>query len=379
MGKNIVVLGSTGSIGRQALSVIAALPEHFTLLGLGAGQNAKLFLEQALAFAPRFAALQTDLCSVSAGLPEGTAYLPGDEGILALAAHPEADVIVMGISGIAALPPLLAALNAGKTVALANKESIVCGNALVRAAAKAGGGRILPVDSEQSAIFQCLMNGKREDVKSIILTASGGPFREYSEARLKTVTPEMALDHPTWSMGRKITIDSATLMNKGLEVLEAAYLFDLKKEHIRVLVHPQSIVHSMVEYQDGAVIAQLSKPDMRLAIQYAMTYPERVAGPAEPLDLTKTAGLTFEPVKQPLARAVELAYEALSLGGALPTLYNGANEAAVPLFLDGRIGFLDIHRLVEEVMAAGSGLPADSLMEVLAADAFAKRKTLELA
>lgn len=378
--KRVVVLGSTGSIGKQALEVIEAAPERYHLAGIAAGKNAQLALQQAARFHPRIIAMgeQAAYKALKDALPQ-VAVWQGQEAICQLASLPEVDVVVMGISGVAALPPLLHALGAGKTVALANKESIVCGNPLVKAAlAQPGAGRILPVDSEQSAIFQCLQNGAKKEVKSILLTASGGPFRDCSLKELQNVTPEKALKHPTWNMGRKITIDSATLFNKGLEVMEAAYLFDLKKEHIQVLVHPQSIVHSMVEYQDGTVMAQMAAPDMRLAIQYALTYPARVPGPCKRLSLLDAGPLTFLPLPAHLRQAVDLAYEALERGGTLPTVYNGANEAAVGLFLERKLDFLGIHKAVERAMAQAPTGDICSLADVKQADAWAKAYVAKL-
>ena len=262
----------------------------------------------------------------------------------------EADIVVNGISGFSGTAPLLEALDAGKTVALANKESIVCAGKFVKTVSTGKKGRIIPVDSEQSAIFQCLAAGRTEDVSRLILTASGGPFREYSVQQLETVTPEQALRHPTWNMGRKITVDSATLFNKGLEVMEASYLFDIPGDRIDVLIHPQSIVHSMVEYNDGCIMAQMSVPDMRLAIQYAINFPERTAGPVKRLELSAAGGLTFHKPDNERFPALELAYAALRENNALPIAYNGANEAAVDLFLKGEIGFADIVRCVEYSM-----------------------------
>lgn len=378
--KRIVVLGSTGSIGTQALDVIAANPDSMELVGLGAGSSAGKIVEQANRFSARYVALADRGASafLKRRVPAGKKLFTGSEGMAELAALPEADTVVMGITGLQALPPLLRALKAGKTVALANKESIVCGNPLVQAVLREpGAGRILPVDSEQSAIFQCL--GARHEVERVLLTASGGPFRGLSEAKLAAVTPQQALAHPTWRMGPKITIDSATMFNKGLEVLEAAYLFGLQGEQIKVLIHPQSIVHSMVEYRDGSVMAQLAAPDMRLAIQYALTYPERLPGPSKRLSLAEVGALTFEEPAPPLDLALELAYTALDAGGTMPAIYNGANEAAVALFLKGACTLPDIHRAVAYAMGRAEAEPIGSLEDVLEADAWAKRTVAEWA
>jgi len=374
--KKVVVLGCTGSIGTQALDVIRAVPDRFRLVGLSAGANSDLMLRQIQAFQPEYAVM-ADEAATQTLKKNGNAQLQieaGEDAVCALAALPEADVIVMGISGTAAIKPLLAALQAGKTVALANKESIVCANDLVQAALRQpGAGQILPVDSEQSAIFQCLQNGSREEVSTLLLTASGGPFKGFTREELRSVTPAQALHHPTWNMGKKITIDSATMFNKGLEVIEAAYLFGFGKDQISVLIHPQSIVHSMVEYQDGSIMAQLSCPDMRLAIQYAMTYPERHPGPCKRLSLFEAGTLTFLPPPEPLNKALALAYAALEAGNAMPAVYNGANEEAVDLYLKGRIGFLDIYRAVEDTMAGFQNRSVCSVEELEEIDARAKR------
>lgn len=366
MTKLVTVLGSTGSIGRQALEVIAQSGGAFSLLGISGGRNTALLLSQAKTFRPRYVASELPLDP--ALLPEGTELLAGRDGLLALAGCGEADVVVNGISGFAALEPLLSSLRAGKRVALANKESIVCGKALVDEACKTCGGQVLPVDSEQSAIFQCLSGGRRQEVKNLLLTASGGRFWQKSLAELADVTPAEALDHPTWSMGPKITIDSASLFNKGLEVIEASYLFDIPAERIAVLIHPQSIVHSMVEFCDGTVLANLSLPDMRLPIQYAMTWPERMPSPCKRLSLAEVGSLTFHAAPPERYPALRLAYEALRTGGTMPTVYNGANEAAVSLFTAGRIRFTEIYTAVEAAMDAHAAAPADNIAAVLAAD-----------
>lgn len=370
--KRIVVLGSTGSIGRQTLEVAAALPERFEVLAICASRNAALLWEQARVFGVPYVGIEDEGAALakSAFLPKGTTLVAGADAASQLAALPEADIVMLGISGIAALPALLSALQAGKTVALANKESIVCGNVLVNRALKAHNGRLLPVDSEQSAIFQCMHNGSKQDIRQLILTSSGGPFWQLPQEEWEHITPKQALKHPIWSMGEKITIDSATLFNKGLEVMEASFLFDVPKEHIDVLIHPQSIVHSMVEYMDGTVMAQMSLPDMRLAIQYALTYPERLPGPVKRLSLAEAGGLTFFPAKE--YPAIRLAYDALSEGTILPITYNGANEAAVALYLEGRIGFCDIYRSVAYAMEKAERGTIDTLADIMEADARAR-------
>lgn len=377
MKKRIVVLGSTGSIGRQALEVAGSLPERFEIVALCAGGNGALLREQALSFRPAYLGLRDP---AQAALLEGLGaeVVTGEGAAAALAALPEADLVVNGVSGFAGLAPLLAALQARKTVALANKESIVCAHGLVDAALEAG-GRILPVDSEQSALFQCLCCGEAREVKRLILTASGGPFRAYSLERLRGVTAAEALKHPTWQMGRKITVDSASLFNKGLEILEAAYLFHLPGEKIEVAVHPESIVHSMVEFVDGANVAQLSAPDMRLPIQYALTWPERLPGGFGALDLVRAGALHFEAPDFVRFPALPLAYEALREGGALPIAYNGANEVAAALFLQGALAFTDIPVLVEHAMAKIGCETPGSLEAVYALDGQARRLAREKA
>ncbi|HWR22769.1 MAG TPA: 1-deoxy-D-xylulose-5-phosphate reductoisomerase [Feifaniaceae bacterium] len=372
MKKNVVVLGSTGSIGTQTLDVLRALPEEFSLLAVSAAKSVDRLLEQASAFLPRYVGIAEEKLAhaLKSGLPAACRIEAGEGVNCAFAALPEADIIVIGISGIDGLSPLLAALKAGKTVALANKESIVCGNPLVKEALEAYHGKIIPVDSEHSAIFQCLQNGAMEEVETLILTASGGPFRGFTEERLKSVTPEQALKHPVWRMGAKITIDSATLFNKGLEVIEASFLYGLPNTQISVLIHPQSIVHSMVEYKDGATIAQLAAPDMRLAVQYALSYPRRLRRNIPRLDLAALGALTFEDGNaQP---AIRLARAALTGTETLPIVYNAANEAAVNLFVAHKIGFLDIRRAVEEALSHTPEGGISSLEDVLEVDAYAR-------
>ncbi len=370
MHKKITVLGSTGSIGRQALEVLASRPEALELYGLSAKSNTKLLIEQANRFCPRIVACEARFDTSL--LPPHTEAVFGADAAELLAANDGSDVVVNGISGFAALLPLLASLKAGKRVALANKESIVCGNAFVRAAVDACGGEIIPVDSEQSAIFQCLQNGRSDEVARLILTASGGPFWQKSADALADITLEQALRHPTWNMGRKITIDSATLFNKGLEVIEAGYLFDMDAERIDVLIHPQSIVHSMVAYRDGTVMANMSNPDMRLPIQYAITYPKRSASVCRPLQLEEIGSLSFHAVDLERFPAIRMAYDALRAGQTYPTVYNGANEAAVQAFCDGRIGFVDIFCMVDYTLQQHIPVHPACVEDILRADAQAR-------
>lgn len=377
--KRIAVLGCTGSIGRQALDVIRAHRDLFCVEALSAGgRNLDLLRTQIAEFQPHFVAIDDDIKAMElrSELDAVVRLESGPDAACCAALLPEVDIVVNGISGFAGMRPLIAALEAHKTVALANKESIVCGHHIVRKALGYG-GCVLPVDSEQSAIFQCLSAGAYHEIDRLVLTASGGPFRTFDAAALAAVTPEQALRHPTWSMGTNITLDSATLFNKGLEIMEASYLFEMPAERIDVLVHPQSIVHSMVTYRDGSTMAQLSVPDMRCAIQYAMTYPARIPSPVAPLDLTALSGLTFEKPDEKRFPAISLAYEALRDGNTLPIAYNGAKEVASRYFLEKKIGFLDIARLVEYAMGHIYRGPAQTVEQIMDADFEARRLVRE--
>ena len=369
----ISLLGSTGSIGRQTVEVARAL--GIPLAALAAGSSVDLLEEQARLLRPRLAVLYDE--AAARELKTRLADTPvrvaaGMTGLLEAAALPEAETVVAAMSGAVGLRPALAALKAGKRLAFANKETLVCAGELVMEEVRRRGAELLPVDSEHSAIFQCLHgNGPAE---RILLTASGGPFRGKKAADLACVTRADALRHPNWRMGAKITVDSATLMNKGLELIEAMHLFAMPPEKITVLIHPQSVVHSAVEFADGSVIAQLGAPDMRLPIQLALTWPERVPGPAKRLDLFSTPALTFEPPDVETFRALALARElAGHRGTADCCVMNAANEVAVAAFLRDGIGFLDITRVVEETVGRLSGLPAGTLEDVLAADEAARR------
>ena len=370
MKKQISVLGCTGSIGQQALDVVATHPDEMALFGIAANRNVETMLAQAKKYRPRMVA--SEAAFDASLLPEGTEAIMGEGASVKLAAMREADVVVNGISGFAALAPLLASLKAGKRVALANKESIVCGKRLIDCVLSEYAGEILPVDSEQSAIFQCLQNGHKREVAKLILTASGGPFWRKPREELEGITPEQALAHPTWNMGKKITIDSATLFNKGLEVIEAAYLFDLPAEQIDVVIHPQSIVHSMVSYLDGTCMANMSRPDMRLPIQYAITYPERKASSCTPLLLYHEQPLTFHKPDLERFLSLKMAYEALKSGLSSPLVYNGANEAAVEAFCSGVIGFLDIERVVDYTLNQHTPRALDTLEEIVQEDRLAR-------
>jgi 1-deoxy-D-xylulose-5-phosphate reductoisomerase len=369
--KQVAVLGSTGSIGRQTLEVISAFPHRFRIIGLAAGKNYDLLARQISQFKPRFVHFQGKKARLSNAEYE---LLSLEE----IASHPEVDIVVMATSGKWGLSPTLAAVKAGKRLALANKESLVMAGEIITKEAKQK-AQILPVDSEHSAIWQCL-EGETQKATQIILTASGGPFLHYSPAQLADVTVEQALSHPSWRMGRKVTIDSATLMNKGLEVIEAHWLFDIPFDHIKVLIHPQSIVHSMVEFSDGSIKAQLSYPDMRLPIQYALSYPERLANPQLPkLDWESIKNLTFEPPDLDTFPCLKLAIEAGKMGGTYPAVLCAADEVAVELFLSQLINFIDIAGLVEQALQEHQAISHPAVEEIMAADAWAREKVMQLA
>jgi 1-deoxy-D-xylulose-5-phosphate reductoisomerase len=374
--KNVVILGSTGSIGRSALDVISRYPDRFRVVGLTAHRNTELLSRQIEDFGPEVVAVSDSAPREALGAKNSkTRVLQGEDGVRAVAAWEGADFVLAAIVGSAGLLPTLEAVEAGKTVGLANKETFVAAGDLVMKAAEKSGARILPVDSEHSAVFQCLEGQDRRALKRIHLTASGGPFVGKSREELGSVTPQEALNHPSWSMGRKISVDSATLMNKGLEVIEAHHLFGMGPEGIEVLVHPQSIVHSMVEFSDGSCIAQLSVPDMRGAIAYALSYPERLEGVIEPLDLPGLGRLTFERPDFERFPCLSYAYEALAAGGTMPAVLNAANEVAVEGFLAGRVGFGDIPVIIKNVMNEHRRVDLDGIEVVLKADAWARRRS----
>jgi 1-deoxy-D-xylulose-5-phosphate reductoisomerase len=377
--KKISILGSTGSIGRQTLQVVDMFPGEFEVVGLSAGSNLDLLVEQVHKYKPAVVSImdQTrflELRQALSGLR--LEILCGEEGLTRVASYPTADVLVTAVSGRIGLTPTLEAIRQGKVIALANKETLVAAGSLVMAEARKFGAQIIPVDSEHSAIFQCLeQEGKA--VSRLLVTASGGPFRGKKRQDLSGVSKEVALRHPNWAMGAKITIDSATLMNKGLEVIEARWLFDLDWDKISVLVHPQSIVHSMVEYQDGSILAHLGQPDMRIPIQYALTYPNRRGNSLEKLNLVGKT-LTFEEPDLESFPALALAFEAGRRGGTLPAVMNAANEIAVQLFLADKLDFLTITHLVEKVMASHELINNPDLEQILQADAWAREKVLSL-
>lgn len=380
----IAILGSTGSIGQSALSVVDSHPERLSVVALAAGQNTERLAEQVRRYRPVLAsgATESALADLRARLSPGerpAALACGAEGLLAAATHPDVDVVLCASSGAAGLEAALAAIDHGKSVALANKEVLVMAGALMVDAARRRGVALLPVDSEHNAIHQCLHGRPPGEVRRLILTASGGPFRTWSREALSTVTPEDALQHPTWQMGRKITIDSSTLMNKGLEVIEARWLFDVTPDQIDVVVHPQSVVHSMVELSDGSVIAQLGVTDMRLPIQYAFSYPDRWSAPVPALDVIRMGQLDFGPPDLDRFPCLRLAYDALRHGGAWPVVLNAANEVAVEAFLAGRLSFVGIPRVIEHALeAAGRETSAPrALPDVRATDAWARRHAAE--
>jgi len=372
--KRLAVLGSTGSIGQQTLDVIRALPHRFHIVGLAGGKNIDLLTKQIHEFKPRFVYCQ-DREALARLVNADYEFLTPED----IARHPQVDVVVIATSGRSGLSPTLAAVKAGKNVALANKESVVMAGEIITTEAKLNESQILPIDSEHSAIWQCL-NGETQPAAQLILTASGGPFLHYSPAKLSEVTVEQALKHPSWQMGRRVTIDSATLMNKGFEVIEAHWLFDIPFDNIKVLIHPQSIIHSMVEFIDGSIKAQLSYPDMRLPIQYALTYPERLANPQLPrLDWSLINNLTFEHPDLNTFPCLKLAIEAGRKSGTYPVVLCAADEVAVELFLSQRIKFTEIANLIKQALELHQFIPYPTLDEIIAADAWARQKVLQLA
>jgi 1-deoxy-D-xylulose-5-phosphate reductoisomerase len=379
--KRITLLGATGSIGLRTLDLVSAFSEEFTVAGMAArGSNPEKIADLCRKYAPdAVALLEPDAVDALARLlpPPRPELLSGIDGLVSLARDVDADVVLSALVGGVGLLPTMAAIQAGRTMALANKETLVMAGRLMTAAARARGVSLLPVDSEHSAVFQCLVGHNRGDVHRVLLTASGGPFRELPKDKFAAVTVEDALRHPTWKMGAKITIDSATLMNKGLEVIEARWLFDLASDQVQVIIHPQSIVHSMVEYIDGSVIAQLGVADMGIPILYALTFPERRPTPAARLDLTRSGPLTFEPPDPERFPALRLARAALEAGGAAPVVLNAANEIAVGAFLDRRIGFPDITQSIERALAAEAAGELGTIEECVDVDARTRRRVRE--
>jgi 1-deoxy-D-xylulose-5-phosphate reductoisomerase len=377
--RRVVILGSTGSIGESALKVARDIPERMEIVGLAAGKNVARLMEQAREFLPKAIAIG-DEASATSEIRNQKSEIPllvGEDGLCELATMPEADMVLISIVGTAGLRPALAAIEAGKDIAVASKEILVMAGEAVMTAARKKGVQVLPVDSEHNAIFQCIEGRSPEQVRRIILTASGGPFRTWPAGDLEKVTRAQALKHPTWVMGAKITIDSATLFNKGLEMIEARWLFDVEMARVDVIVHPQSIIHSMVEFVDNSVLAQLSATDMCFPIQFAVTWPERVPNRLPPLDFTKLAKLEFEAPRTKDFPALDLARWAGTDGGTLPSVMNAANEVTVAAFLEDRCTFPAIWRTVENVMRAHTNKPHATLAEILDADAWARAIAVE--
>lgn len=374
--KKVVLLGSTGSIGTSTLKVASEIPERMEIVGLAAANSVAALAAQARETGAKHVAIfnKEKEAELRAAVPEGVKVYTGLEGLVELAQLEGADMVLVAIVGTAGLHPALAAIEAGKELAVASKEILVMAGELVMAAAERKGVKVLPVDSEHNAIFQCLEGhgGGQKEISRLILTASGGPFRTWPAEQLAAVKLEQALKHPTWEMGRKITIDSATLFNKGLEMIEARWLFGVEMERVDVIVHPQSIVHSMVEFIDGSVLAQMSTTDMCFPIQYAVTWPERVSNGLKPLDFAQLAKLEFEAVRREVFPAVDLAIRAGSEGGTLPAVYNAANEVAVDAFIAGEIGFTDIWKVVARVMDEHVVVAGASLEQLIGADAVAR-------
>ena len=380
--KFISILGSTGSIGTQTLDVVREHADKIKVCAISGNNNIELLLKQIIEFTPELCCVMDDSNALKLKelLPPHikTEIVSGMEGLIAIAEYEKSEIIVTAVSGMIGLKPTVAAIKKGKSIALANKETLVTGGSYIINLSKKHNAKILPVDSEHSAIFQCLMANENKAVNKILLTASGGPFRGKNEEFLKTVTVEDALKHPSWSMGKKITIDSATLMNKGLEVIEAKFLFDIEPEQIEVIVHPQSIIHSGVEFIDHSTIAQLGLPDMRIPIQFALFYPRRMRNNYKSLSLTDIGTLTFEKPDLSTFKCLSLAFEALRAGGTMPAVLNASNEACVRLFLDKRISFLDIGNINEKVMLRHNPVKIDSIETILEAEEFAKQMVINL-
>ncbi|MEI7686324.1 MAG: 1-deoxy-D-xylulose-5-phosphate reductoisomerase [Planctomycetota bacterium] len=377
--RRIVVLGSTGSIGGSCLDVVEALPQRLEIVGLAAHSRWELAHAQTMKHKPRLVTLSDAAAAAAFGklpLPQETRFVHGPEAIEQLVRQPDADIVLTAIVGAAGLHGTWHALDAGKTVAVANKETLVMAGPLVMALAAKRNARVLPVDSEHSAIFQAMQCGRKNEIARIVLTASGGPFRGKKRSDLAEVTPEQALNHPTWRMGPKITIDSATLMNKALEIIEARWLFDLKPEQIEVVIHPESIIHSFVEFVDGSVLAQLSPPDMRLPIQYALTYPDRVPGPTRKLNWSELTRFSFEQPDRETFTALDLGFEVARRGGTCGAVLNAANEAAVGEFLASKLRFLDIPRVCRAVLDHHPFSPQPSLQELHDLDRWARQEVI---
>jgi 1-deoxy-D-xylulose-5-phosphate reductoisomerase len=379
--KRIVILGSTGSIGSSTLDVVSRFPDRFQIVGLAAGSNDQILEDQIRTFQPKVVALSCPDAAKRLRARVGNVQvevLDGEPGLCEVARFPQCDLVISAIVGGAGLKPTLSAIQAGRQVALANKEPMVMAGQLMQQEAHKHGVTIFPIDSEHSAIFQSMEGHRKVDIRRVVLTASGGPFWDWPATDFEDITPEQALKHPNWKMGAKITTDSATLMNKGLEVIEARWLFDLPASQIDVVIHRESIIHSLVEYCDGSVISQLGHPDMRTPISYAMNYPERVPLHPPLLDLGKIGKLTFFPPDTEKFPCLQLAYDALAGGAGLPATLNAANEVAVHAFLNNQIAFLDIPKVIKETMAAYCPTPLSTIEEVLDVDQWARRTAEEI-
>ncbi|MEO3945067.1 1-deoxy-D-xylulose-5-phosphate reductoisomerase [Gorillibacterium sp. CAU 1737] len=379
--KKLAILGSTGSIGTQALDVVAHDPERYQVEALAAGNNVERLEEQIRRFRPKLVSVHSKEAADKLRLrvDSSVKVLYGAEGLMETAASTDADLVITSVVGSMGLEPTLAAIRAGKDIGLANKETLVSAGHLVTEAARKQGIQLMPIDSEHSAIFQCLNGEPRQAVRKLIITASGGSFRDRTREQLRGVTVEEALKHPNWSMGAKITIDSATMVNKGLEVIEAHWLFDMEYDQIEVLLHPESIIHSMVEFQDNSVIAQLGNPDMRVPIQYALTYPERFPTPTTPLNLAQIGKLHFREMDEERYPCLRFAYECGRAGGSLSTAFNAANEVAVARFLRGEISFLGIEDVIASTLEKHKRVANPSLEEILAVDAEARKMANDVA
>ncbi len=376
--KNICILGSTGSIGNTAIDILKENPEEYRLIALGAGRNIELLRAQIEELKPRFAAVvNSELAGkLRASLANRleTEIVAGPDGYIEIATLSEVDLVVAAMSGASGLVPTYSAIRSGKDIALANKETLVAAGSLLMKESRDRNVRIFPIDSEHSAIQQSIQGHNREDLKRIVLTGSGGPFKDYTLEMLATVTPEKALQHPKWKMGKKITIDSATMMNKGLEAIEAKWLFDVDMDQIDIILHPETIIHSMVEYVDGSIIAQLALPNMRLPISYALSYPRHRKGQLPSVDFLEIGHLSFEKPDTKRFRCLDLALEAGYIGQSMPAVLSGANEIAVKAFLDGKITFLEIPRLIEKTMEQHELHPIDSIDRALEADQWARAR-----
>ncbi len=381
--KRLTLLGATGSIGTQTLDIVSQYPQHFQVTAMSAGSNVELFAQQIRQFRPEIVAIANsakyhDLKEALGDLDPQPQVLASSEGVIAVASHANSDVVVTGIVGCAGLLPTIAAIKAGKNIALANKETLIAGGAVITPLLAEYQVQLFPADSEHSAIFQCLQGVPQGGLKRIILTASGGAFRDLPVEKLSEVTIADALKHPNWSMGRKITIDSATLMNKGLEVIEAHYLFGLDYDRIEIVIHPQSIIHSLIELQDTSVLAQLGLPDMRLPLLYALSYPDRIETNWQRLDLVQCGSLTFRSPDHQKYPCMQLAYQAGRQGGTMPAVLNAANESAVELFLHEKIRFTQIAELIAKVCDRHRVIANPNLEDILSADQWARETTLSL-